>query len=219
MKIFLDTANIEKIKKWLSTGLIDGVTTNPTHLSEEKKDPKQQVLEICSLLKSGEISVEVTEKNPQDVYRQAKEIAALSDNILVKIPCHPAYFEIIQTLVQEEIKLNITLVFTAIQGLMMAKLGVRYISPFMGRWDDIDIEGGDIIGDMRVMLDNYNFETKLLAASIRTVRNFHDAIMYQADAVTLPPEVFTKTMHHPLTDNGIKMFDEDWKKLGIKKFP
>jgi transaldolase len=131
MKIFLDTANIELIKRWAHSGLIDGVTTNPTHLSKEGGNPTQTVLTICDLLPLGIISVEVTETDPESVYLQAHKIASLSENIAVKIPCHPQYYSVIKKLVEEGISLNITLVFSVVQGLMMAKLGVDYISPLL----------------------------------------------------------------------------------------
>jgi len=219
MKIFLDTANLNHIKKWIETGLIDGVTTNPSHLSKEGNDPKKQILEICSLLPDADVSVEVTKKDPNDVYKQAKEISKLSENIIVKIPCHSDYYEVIKKLVNEGIQVNITLVFTLIQSLMMAKLNVKYISPFVGRWNDIDVDANLTISEIRQMIDNYDFETELLAASIRTVRDFHEAILCCADAVTLPLDIFEKSIQHILTDQGIKKFDEDWKKLNITQFP
>ncbi len=219
MKLFLDTANIETIKKWAATGIIDGVTTNPSHLSKEGVDPKKRVLEICSLLPAGEISVEVTEKDPQAVYKQAKKIAQLADNILVKIPCHKDYYAIIKQLVDEGIKINITLVFSVIQGVMMSKLGVFYISPFIGRWDDIDVDGVKLLYEMRQVMFQYGFETGILAASLRHVRHLHDAIMAGADAATVPLTVLEKALDHPLTDQGIAKFDADWQQLGIKQFP
>jgi len=141
MKIFLDTANIVAIKKLIPTGLIDGVTTNPSHLSKESGDIKKHILGICELLPQGEISVEITEQDPDAVYKQAKLIAALASNVVVKIPCHVMYYSIINRLVDEGITLNITLVFSLTQALMMAKLGVQIISPFMGRLDDLDGQG------------------------------------------------------------------------------
>lgn len=219
MKIFLDTAHLESIEKWAATGLIDGVTTNPTHLSKEGTDPKKLILKICKLLPEGEISVEVTQDDPKKVYEQALAIANLSDNILVKIPCHVRYYEVILKLVQEGIPVNITLVFTLLQSLMMCKLGVHYISPFVGRWDDIDIDGITLIPEIRNMVDMYLFDTQILAASLRTVPQFHDAIRAGADAVTLPVEVLEKATTHILTDQGIAKFNADWQKLGIKNFP
>ena len=219
MKLFLDTADVKQIKKWKETGLIDGVTTNPTHLSKTKGNPQKTILEICKLLPKGEISVEVTQKKPEDVYKQAKAIAKLSKNILVKIPCHRDYYSVIAKLAKEKIKLNVTLVFTLIQGLMMCKLGVQYISPFVGRWDDIDVDGGEVLYQLRQMIDEYGFQTGLLAASIRGVRHFNDAILAGADVVTVPESVLEKSTDHVLTNRGIEKFDNDWKKLGIRKFP
>jgi transaldolase len=219
MKVFLDTAHLLSIKKWAATGLIDGVTTNPSHLSKEGGDLKKLIKEICAVLPEGDISVEVTQKNPDDVYKQAKEIAALAENIVVKIPCHADYFEVIHRLVEEGVPVNITLVFTLIQGMLMSKLGVRYISPFVGRWDDIDVDGIALISQLREMVDDYDYSTEVLAASIRSVRHFHDSIESGANAITLPIDVFEKSIVHPLTDKGIALFDADWQKLGIKQFP
>jgi transaldolase len=219
MKIFLDTANADAIKKWADTGLIDGVTTNPTHLSKEQYDPTKQVLGICALLPKGEISVEVTEKEPEAVYKQAHAIAALADNIIVKVPCHKDYYQVIHKLVKDGIKINVTLVFTLIQGLLMSKLGVRYISPFVGRLDDIDIDGIQLLYDLRGMVDQYQYKTEILAASLRNIQHVHDAILAGVDVVTISPTVFEEMIEHPLTNAGIAQFDANWKKLGITKFP
>ncbi len=219
MKIFLDTADVFAIKKWLPTGLIDGITTNPSNLSKEGKDPKKVVTQICNLLPEGHISVEVTRHEADDIYKQAKAIAKLGKNVWVKIPCHANYYEVIKKLVDEEIKLNITLVFTVLQSLMMCKLGVYYISPFVGRWNDIDVDGMAFIPQMREMIDFYGYETKILAASIRSVQNFHEALTAGADAITIPVDVFEKSVSNPLTDAGIAKFLTDWKKLGINRFP
>lgn len=214
MKIFFDTADIQALTQWKETGLIDGVTTNPSHLAKENVDPKKRVLEICSLLPKGEISVEVTETDPQRVYTQAKEIAALSENILIKIPCRLDYYSVISRLVEENIKINVTLVFTVVQGLFMCKLGTTYISPFIGRWDDIDVEGKDLLFDLRDAIDNYGYKTGILAASIRSVRHIHEAMLAGADAATVSPEIMKKATRHPLTDEGIAIFNADWAKLG-----
>lgn len=219
MKLFLDTANVTEIKKWADTGLIDGVTTNPTHLAKEGIDPKKRVLEICNVLPEGEISVEVTETDPKKVYKQAKAIAALADNILVKVPCHRDFYPIIAQLVDEGVQLNITLVFSLVQSLFMCKLGVSYISPFIGRWDDIDVEGKDLLHELREVIDDYTYETQVLAASIRGVRHLHEAILAGADAATVPLNVLEKASRHLLTDRGIEKFNADWAKLGVKKFP
>ena len=219
MKIFLDTAHIADIKKWVATGLIDGVTTNPSHLSKEGSDPKKHVLEICSLLPDGQISIEVTEKEPENVYKQAKLIAALSPNVVVKIPCHADYYEVINRLVKEGVKLNITLVFSLLQGLMMCKLGVAMISPFVGRLEDIKVDGINLLEQLCDMVDMYGYETEILAASLRSVEHFYKAVAAGVDIVTLPVAVFEQSIRHPLTDQGIIKFDADWKKLGITQFP
>jgi len=220
VKLFLDTANLKEIKKWNETGLIDGVTTNPTHLSKEKGDPKKLITEICSVMSNGNVSIEVTETKPDKVYKQAKEIAEIAKNVTVKIPCHRDFYEVIKKLSEEDIDINVTLVFTLLQGLMMCKLGVKYISPFVGRWNDIDVDGIDVLEQLRYMVDEYAFiKTQIIAASIRSVKNFHDSIMAGADIVTLPVTVLEKATKHVLTDQGIEKFLVDWKKLGVKQFP
>lgn len=219
MKIFLDTAHIPSIKKYITTGLIDGVTTNPTHLSKESGNVTQHVLDICALLPEGQISVEVTEHDSKAVYKQAKQIAALAPNILVKVPCHAMYYPVITQLVKEDIPINVTLVFTLTQALMMAKMGVAMISPFIGRLDDSGAHGIDLIYQIRHMLDTYAFNAELLAASIRSEAHFCDAILAGADSITVPVDVFEKSITHFLTDQGMERFDADWKKLGIRQFP
>jgi len=219
MKIFLDTANIDAIKTWAVTGILDGITTNPTHLSKEGADPVEQVKEICAIMKDGQVSVEVTQKEPEKVYVQAKEIAKLADNVVVKVPCHKDYYVTIRKLIADGIPLNVTLVFSLTQSLMMCKLGVRYISPFVGRLNDIGDDGAGLLHDIRRMIDGYGYETQMLAASIRGVQDLNDAIMAGADVATVPVTVLEKATEHVLTDKGIKKFDEDWQKLGIKQFP
>lgn len=214
MKLFLDTADIHEIERLIKTGLIDGITTNPTHLSKEGKNPREQIEHICSLLPNGEISVQVTEKQPEAVYMQAKKIAQLANNVLVKIPCHVDYYSVIKRLTDEGVKVNITLVFTVIQGLMMSKLKAHYISPFIGRWDDNDVEGSQVLFQMRHMIDTYGFKTQILAASLRHVRHINYAIEAGCDAATVPVTAFEKAVEHVLTDRGIEQFDADWKKLG-----
>jgi transaldolase len=219
MKIFLDTASVEDIKKYVDTGLIDGVTTNPSLLSKEGGDPKKRVLEICALLPEGDISIEVTKTVPQEVYKQAREIAVLSANVIVKIPCHRDYFPVINKLVQEEIPLNITLVFSELQALMMNKLGVVYISPFIGRLDDNGVDGIDVVSKMCSMRDTYDFDTQILAASLRSMHHVQQAIALGVDAITVPIALFEQACMHPLTDQGMATFNADWQKLGVTQFP
>lgn len=219
MKIFIDSADVKSIAVWAQKGIINGVTTNPTHLSKEGGDVTQKILEICKLLPHGDISVEVTEKEPQAVYEQAKKIAALAPNVVVKVPCHIDYYEVIARLVKEGVRVNVTLMFSLTQALMMCKLGVTYISPFVGRLEEIDVNGIMLLHQMRRMVDHYQFTTQILAASLRTLGHFNDAIEAKVDAATLPLAVLEKGLEHQLTIAGMAKFDQDWQKLGIKQFP
>jgi len=220
MKLFIDTANPKEVARWMETGLLDGVTTNPSLLHKEGGDPVKVIKKICSIVKKGDVSVEVTEKDPKKVYTQAKKIAKLAKNVVVKIPCHPDYFSVIKKLVDEKNNLNITLVFSLTQAMMLCKLGVKYISPFVGRLDDIDTDGLELVGNIRHMIDEYVFlNTKVLAASIRHVRHLHAAILLGADVATVPAAVLEKAALHPLTDRGMEKFLADFKKLKVKRFP
>lgn len=219
MKIFLDTANLSAIENAKKTGLIDGITTNPTHLSKEGGDSLDLLKKICALMAPADVSIEVTEKEPDKIYQQAQKISLIAPNVVVKIPCTIEYAPIIKKLVEEGIAINMTLLFSANQGLLMAKLGVKYISPYVGRLDDIESNGIKLIYDLKKILSNYNFKTQLLAASLRTPVHFHEAALAGADCATIPPLLFETLLTHPLTTKGIGLFDEDWQKLGIKKFP
>lgn len=216
MKLFLDTADRKLIKKWIPTNLIDGVTTNPTHLSKEDPNTKKVLLEICSMVK-GDVSIEVVKKEPQDVYKQAKEISALAPNVAVKIPFHQEYLPVISKLVQEGVVVNVTLIFSLLQALLVAKLGVKYISPFVGRLDDIDVDGMNLVSDLRHIIDEYGFESNIIAASLRHVMHWHEATLLGADVATIPPKLLDQIMVHPLTEKGIAKFDVDWAKLGKKE--
>lgn len=215
MKLFLDTASLNEIRGWVETGLVDGITTNPSHLSKATTTPKQLLLEICNIV-PGDVSIEVVKKSPQEVYVQAKEIAALAANVVVKIPFHKDYLPVIKKLVHEQIPLNITLVFSMLQALLVGKLGVRYVSPFIGRWDDIDTDGMDILHDIRNAFDTHDIRTEILAASLRHVMHLHHAALLGADVATIPAALLEKVMHHPLTEHGIAKFDADWANSGIK---
>jgi transaldolase len=165
------------------------------------------------------VSVEVTEKKPEDVYMQAKKIVALAPNIIVKIPCSVEYYAVIGRLVKEEVPLNITLVFSLVQMLMMAQLGVQYISPFIGRLDDIDSDGMALVRDGKSMIERYKLPVQIIAASIRTVRHLHEVICAGVDIATVPAAVLEASVQHPLTKKGIALFDAEWQKLGVKQFP
>lgn len=219
MKIFLDTSNVEEIRAYSKLGIVDGITTNPTTLSKSGRNPLDTVVEICSIMHGKDVSVEVTESEPEKVFKQAKEIFKIADNVVVKIPCHKDYYEIIKILVHEGVHINVTLVFSLMQSLYMAKLGVKYISPFVGRLDDIGEDGLELIAEVKDMLVEYDYSTQLLAASIRSVASFKQVINLGADIVTLPVKVLEESFVHQLTDQGIKKFQEDWSKLNITKFP
>lgn len=219
MKIFLDTANLESIKKFKSTGLVDGITTNPSHLSKESGDIVSLLKEICEVMNPYPVSIEVTESKPENVYEQAKKISALASNVIVKIPCAPEYLSIINKLVKEKINLNITLVFSLVQALSVAKLGVKYISPFIGRLDDIGINGLKLLQEIIFMKDIYGFESEILAASLRNIDHINGAILAGADIATIPVSLFENLSEHELTIKGMEKFNKDWEKLEIKKFP
>ena len=213
MKIFLDTANVELIEKWISTGIIDGVTTNPSLIAKETGNIKKTLEKICSIV-PGDVSIEVVEKDPKKVYEQAIEISKLAPNVVVKIPFAEEYLPVIARLAKENIKLNITLIFSLIQALLVAKLNVTYISPFIGRWDDIDVDGMALIEKLMIMKENYGFESKIIAASVRNIMHWHEATLSGVDVSTIPPKLMQQVMYHPLTEKGIEKFDADWKKLG-----
>lgn len=217
MYIFLDTADCGIIKKLAATGLINGVTTNPTLLSKQAGDLEHNILAICAAVK-GPVSVEVTEKEPAKVYAQALRIAKAASNIVVKIPCHQDYFSSIHKLEQDGIKVNVTLVFSPLQALMVAKLGASYISPFVGRLDDSGVDGIAVLANIVALKKMYGFASNILAASIRSLEHWEKAALIGADAVTLPPAVFEQASQHVLTERGIKLFDEDWKKVGGTDF-
>lgn len=219
MKIFLDTIDVAAIKQWIPTGLIDGITSNPSNMSKAGKDPLPAIKEICALLPTGDISVQVTEQNPDKLYTQAHAIAKLAPNVIVKIPCALQYYPVIKKLVSEGLKLNITLVFSLTQGHAMAKLGVKYISPFVGRLEDAKEDGMELVEDLVSMLDTYESLTEVLVASVRSLDHVNGAILAGAHAITLSPELLAETTTHPLTAQGLQRFAADWDKLGIKQFP
>jgi len=219
MKFFLDTAHAESIKKWADTKILDGVTTNPTHLSKESGSPRELVTSIAQIMGKKPVSVEVTEKSPDAVFEQAQKIAALAPNIVVKIPCSLEYVRVIEKLVNKNIAINITLVFSPLQALMMAKLGVMYVSPFIGRLQDAGGDGLRLISDIREIFDTYGCSTEILAASVRSVWHMEQMALNGADIATVSISTLEKALYHALTQQGIEQFDADWKKLGIRQFP
>jgi transaldolase len=215
MKIFLDTANRDLIKKWIPTGLVDGVTTNPSLLSKEGPNTKKVLIDICKMV-NGDVSIEVVEKEAEKVYKQAIQISKVAKNVVVKIPFKQEYLPVIEKLVKEGVKINVTLIFSLIQALLVSKLGVQYISPFIGRWDDIDSDGTELLEKLMTMKFNYDFKSEILAASIRHPIHLQKAILLGVDVATIPPTMLDKVMNHPLTKEGIEKFDADWKSLGKK---
>lgn len=215
MKLFLDTANIKLIKEWIPMGVIDGLTTNPSLLSKEGTNVHDVLLDICNIV-DGDVSIEVVEKDPQAVYEQAIQISKLAKNVVVKIPFDRKYLSVISKLVKQGIQINVTLIFSLVQALLVAKLGVKYISPFIGRWDDIDVDGMTLIRDLVIMKKNYGFKSEILVASIRNVIHLQKSILLGADIATIPPALLDKLFKHPLTLQGIEKFDADWAKLGKK---
>ncbi len=209
MKIFLDTANIEEIKKAVETGLIDGVTTNPSLLSQEASDPISHIKEIVRIV-NGPVSVEVTATNKAEMITQAKYISEISPHIIVKIPITEEGIKATWELSKNNIKVNVTLIFSASQALVAMKAGAYYISPFIGRIDDISSDGLKLIEEIVQIKRNYGFTSEILAASIRNPLHFIQASKLGADIVTLPPKVFWQLFKHPLTDIGLKKFLDDW---------
>lgn len=210
MKFFLDTANIEEIERINQLGLVDGVTTNPTIIAKEGKDFETVIKEICKIV-SGPVSAEVTSLDSEGMINEAREIHQWAENIVVKIPMTEAGLKAVHTISQEGIKTNVTLIFSAAQGLMAAKAGATYVSPFIGRLDDIASDGIQLVSDLREMFDNYDFDTEIIAASVRNLGHVEAAALAGSDIATIPGNLFPKLWSHPLTTNGIAQFEADWQ--------
>lgn len=212
MKIFLDTANVEHIKEANSWGIIDGVTTNPTLIAKEGRDFKEVVSEICNIV-DGPISAEVVSMKSQEMVPEAQELAKIHKNIVIKVPIIPEGLKTIKQLNELDIKTNATLVFSANQALLAAKAGATFVSPFIGRLDDIGHIGMDIIRDTMIIFENYNFETEVIVASVRNPIHVIDAAIAGAHIATVPWPVLQKMVKHSLTDVGIERFLKDWEKV------
>lgn len=210
MKFFLDTANIEEIERINQLGLVDGVTTNPTIIAKEGKDFETVIKEICKIV-SGPVSAEVTSLDSEGMINEAREIHQWAENIVVKIPMTEAGLKAVHTISQEGIKTNVTLIFSAAQGLMAAKAGATYVSPFIGRLDDIASDGIQLVSDLREMFDSYDFDTEIIAASVRNLGYVEAAALAGSDIATIPGNLFPKLWSHPLTTNGIAQFEADWQ--------
>lgn len=209
MKFFLDTANVDQIKRINDLGLCDGVTTNPSLINKEGRDFKEVVTEIASFV-DGPISAEVTSYDYETMVKEARDIATWHENIVVKIPMTEDGLKAINTLSKEGIKTNCTLIFSVSQGLMAAKAGATFISPFIGRIDDMGEDGIRLIYDLKTVLDNYGLESEIIAASIRTNKHLEEAAIAGAHIATIPGTLFDKLWIHPLTTQGIESFKKDW---------
>jgi transaldolase len=212
MKFFLDTANIDEIRSAAEYGLIDGVTTNPSLVSKEGRDFKEILLEITKIV-DGPISAEVVSTDASGILREAYELAKIHKNIVVKVPMIKEGMKALKQLSKDGIKTNITLVFSSNQALVAAKLGATYVSPFVGRFDDISEVGMDLIGDLAQIFANYQFPTQILVASIRNPLHVREAALVGAHVATMPFKVLEQLIRHPLTDIGLERFLKDWEKM------
>ncbi len=216
MKFFLDTANIDEIKRISKLGLVDGVTTNPSIIAKEGRNFEEVIKEICSIVE-GPVSAEVIGLKATEMIKEGREIAKWAPNVIVKIPMTEEGLEAVYTLEAENIKTNVTLVFSVAQGLMAAKAGASFISPFVGRIDDIGEDGMKLIKNLRQTLVNYEFKSEIITASIRTIGHLEQAAIAGADIATIPGSLLPKLWKHPLTDNGIEQFLNDWKSVTDKE--
>jgi transaldolase len=212
MKFFLDTANIKEIAQAHEMGVLDGVTTNPTLLAKEGRDPVQVLKEICQII-DGPVNAEVISTDSEGMIKEARRWAELSDNIVVKIPMTREGMKAVRALSEEGIPTNVTLIFSPSQALIAAKAGADYVSPFVGRLDDRSEEGMELVSKIIQIFDNYGFETEVIVASIRHPMHVVEAALMGADIATMPYAVFEKLFEHPLTDIGLAQFLKDWEKL------
>jgi transaldolase len=213
MKFFIDTANIEEIKKANALGLLDGVTTNPSLVSRENREFKGLIQEICSIVE-GPVNAEVVSTGSEGMIAEAKDLAKLAKNIVVKIPLISEGLKAVKALSGEGIKTNVTLCFSPVQALMVAKAGAAYISPFVGRLDDISERGMDLVEQIVTIYENYGYDTEVIVASIRNPVHVLDAALMGADIATIPYKVMEQLINHPLTTIGLEKFLADWKKMG-----
>lgn len=212
MKFYLDTGNVEEIKRIVKLGLVDGVTTNPTLIAKEGRAFKDVIQEICSVV-SGPVSAEVISLDAEGMLKEAREIAAWAPNVVVKLPMTEAGLEATHQLSLEGIRTNVTLIFSVAQGLMAAKAGATYISPFVGRLDDIGVDGMALVNNLRQVLDQYGLKSEIIAASIRGIGHVEQAALAGAHIATIPGSLLPTLWKHALTDNGIERFLKDWEKV------
>lgn len=213
MKFFVDTAEIKDIKELYETGLLDGVTTNPTLIAKSGRDFKEVIAEICALV-PGPVSAEVASLEYEGMVAEGEHLAKIADNVVIKLPLTLNGLKATKHFSDKGIKTNVTLCFSANQALLAAKVGATYISPFLGRLDDINLDGVELIENIRQIYDNYGFETQILAASIRSPNHVTQVALAGSDVATIPPDVIRKLANHPLTNAGIEGFLKDWKATG-----
>jgi transaldolase len=211
MKFFIDTANLQEIKKGVEMGMVDGVTTNPSLIARENKPFEEIIAEICKVV-DGPVSAEVVSLEAEGMLDEARKLAKLAENIVIKIPMIVEGLKAVKKLTAEGIKTNVTLVFSAAQALLAAKAGATYVSPFVGRLDDIGNPGMDLISDIVTIYDNYGYQSEIIVASIRSPQHVVDAALVGADIATIPFKVIAQLAKHPLTDIGIEQFLSDWEK-------
>ncbi|RMF61955.1 MAG: fructose-6-phosphate aldolase [Calditrichaeota bacterium] len=212
MKFFIDTGNVDEIREAAEMGILDGVTTNPSLLSKEKGNPFEILKTICEIV-DGPVSAEVIATKRDGMLEEAKKLAEIADNIVIKLPTTPDGVKACKELTSQGIKVNMTLVFSPLQALLVAKAGATFVSPFVGRLDDISSDGMGLIGQVAQIYENYGFETEILVASVRHPMHIVQAALMGADICTIPFKVITQMFKHPLTDIGLEKFISDWKKL------
>ena len=213
MKLFMDGSDIEKIRKFSELGLIDGVTTNPSIILKSGKNMIEVISELASLV-SGSVSAEVSALDSNRMVEEGVKLSQIAKNVTVKLPITWDGLAACNSLSKKGISVNMTLCFSASQAILAAKAGAEYVSPFIGRLDDLNLEGIDLISDIKLIYSNYKFPTKILAASIRTINHVKQCALLGADVATIPIEVFEKLVKHPLTDTGLNQFTTDWQKTG-----
>ena len=212
MKIFLDTANLDSIKKYSEMGIVDGITTNPTLLSKEKGNPIQTMKEIVQYI-NGPVSLEIVASTFDEMMDEGLKLAKYGKNVVVKVPMTMDGLKVVKALSSKDIKTNVTLIFSANQALLAAKAGATYVSPFIGRLDDIGSEGLNLVSEIVQIFASYDISTQVLVASVRHPLHVIESAKMGADVVTLPPDILDKMIRHPLTDKGLDLFLSDWKKL------
>jgi len=215
MKFFIDTANIEEIKEGLNLGMVDGVTTNPSLIAKEKKSFEVVVKDILKNVE-GPVSLEVVSQDARAMFAEGKKLAQLGDNVVIKVPLCTEGLKATKMFAEAGIDVNQTLIFSPLQALMAAKAGARYVSPFVGRLDDIAHDGMELVEQILTIYDNYGYETEIIVASIRHPRHVLDAALMGAHIATIPFKVIAQLVQHPLTDKGIELFLGDWKKVPNK---